>query len=66
MWRAEDLYVKGHFKGLAVEEDRRHKAMYPSYRYGQEVRRRVYLPLSKQNLTQNPMDTAKLLIHDGY
>jgi hypothetical protein len=58
--------VKGHFKTLAAEENRLHKAMYPSYQYGNELRRRTYMPLGKMELEVNPMDTAKLLIQQGY
>ncbi|KAJ4298462.1 hypothetical protein N0V88_003492 [Collariella sp. IMI 366227] len=64
-WRTEKPEVKAHFKALADEEDRTHKAMYPGYRY-EAGRRSPQLALSKRNLTRNPMKIAERLIAAGF
>ncbi|KAK3311453.1 high mobility group box-domain-containing protein [Chaetomium strumarium] len=33
MWRTEKPQIRAHFRALAIEEDRLHKARYPGYRY---------------------------------
>lgn len=65
MWRAEKPEVKARFKDLAIEEDRMHKAMYPGYRYV-AGRRNPQLPLSKRNLTRDPMKVAERMIAAGF
>jgi hypothetical protein len=64
MWRVEQPDVKARFKALAEEEDRMHKAKYPGYRYV-AARRNPQLPLSKRNLTHDPMTVAERLIANG-
>ncbi|KAK3298192.1 high mobility group box-domain-containing protein [Chaetomium fimeti] len=63
-WQAEKPEVKARFKALADEEDRIHKEMYPGYRYV-AGRRNPQLPLSKRNLTRDPMAVAERLIAAG-
>jgi hypothetical protein len=63
MWRVEKPEVKAHFKALADEEDRMHKAKYPGYRYV-AGRRNPQLPLSKRNLPNDPMTVTERLIAD--
>ncbi|KAH6628680.1 high mobility group box-domain-containing protein [Chaetomium tenue] len=63
-WQAEKADVKARFKALADEEDRIHKEMYPGYRYV-AGRRNPQLPLSKRNLTRDPMTVAERLIAAG-
>ncbi len=65
LWRDEDYLVKIHFKALADEEDRRHKAMYPGYRY-EAARRNPQPALSKRNLPLNPMRADERLIAAGF
>ncbi|KAH6641116.1 high mobility group box-domain-containing protein [Chaetomium tenue] len=65
IWQAEKPEIKAHFKILADEEDRVHKEMYPGYRYV-AGRRNPQLPLSKRNLTRDPMTVAERLIAAGF
>src|SRR4051812_17729450 len=64
MWRHERPEVKARFKALADEEDRRHKLMYPGYRYV-AGRRNPQLPPFKRNLPCDPMRVAERLIAAG-
>lgn len=65
LWRVEKPEVKAHFKALADAEDRKHKAMYPGYRY-EAARRNPQLALSKRNLPLNPMRVDERLIAAGF
>ncbi|KAL2150016.1 hypothetical protein VTH82DRAFT_7692 [Thermothelomyces myriococcoides] len=64
-WRLEKPEVKAHFKALADEEDRIHKEKYPGYRYV-AARRNPQLPLSKRNLSHDPMTVDERLIAAGF
>ncbi|GAB1312020.1 HMG box domain-containing protein [Madurella fahalii] len=64
MWRSENPVVRAHFKALADEEDRKHKMLYPEYRY--EAGRNPKPALRKRNLRHDPMTITERLIAAGY
>ncbi|KAK0753561.1 high mobility group box-domain-containing protein [Schizothecium vesticola] len=66
MWRSEGPKTRAHFKGLAEEEDDRHRAMYPNYRYDVRRVRMPRLPPAKRHITHDPMTIAFRLIDGGY
>lgn len=66
MWRCEGPKTRAHFKGLAEEEDDRHRAMHPNYRYDARRARMPRLPPAKRHITHDPMTIGFRLIDSGH
>ncbi|KAK1758390.1 hypothetical protein QBC47DRAFT_458527 [Echria macrotheca] len=66
MWRSEKRHVKDHFKRLSIEEERRHAAKYPGYRYDGGKDKVPHYPYHLQDVQHDPMTTASRLINAGF